>query len=83
MNADLDPATQINADPCGSGSETVAGGERFVLIRHHFFIFKLSVAPVINPRMSCLACKNKLVLDLEKKDALEKFQFFLFQLAIY
>ncbi len=24
MNADPDPATQINADPCGSGSETLA-----------------------------------------------------------
>jgi hypothetical protein len=23
LNADPDPATQINADPCGSGSETL------------------------------------------------------------
>ncbi len=24
LNADPDPATQINADPCGSGSETLS-----------------------------------------------------------
>jgi hypothetical protein len=29
LNADPDPATQINADPCGSGSKTLGTGSYF------------------------------------------------------
>jgi hypothetical protein len=31
-NADPDPATQINADPCGSGSETLVSGTLLVFL---------------------------------------------------
>jgi hypothetical protein len=32
LDPDPDPATPINADPCGSGSETLVGGTRVLLL---------------------------------------------------
>ncbi len=35
LNADPDPATQINADPCGSGSETLIGKIEYNFQKSH------------------------------------------------